>query len=59
MSKTCATREEAEATLAHYAKLDQTGVIEPSGDVFLVYRTDDRKVLKNVGYSPADVAGQL
>jgi len=59
MSKTCATMAEAEATVAHYAEQGQAGIIEPSGDVFLVYRTDDRKVLKNKHYSPADVAGLL
>lgn len=55
MSKTCATMAEAEATVAHYATQGQTGTIEASGDVYLVYRTDDRKVLKNVHYSPADL----
>lgn len=59
MSKTCATREEAEATVLHYREKGQEGIIEASGDVFLVYRTDDRKVLKNVHYSPADLAGML
>lgn len=59
MSKTCADRAEAEATLAHYAQKGQTGRIEASGDVFLVYRTNDGKVLKNVHYSPADLAGLL
>ena len=47
MSKTCATMEEAEATVAHYAAQGQEGIIEPSGEVFLVYRISDRKVLKN------------
>jgi len=55
MSKTCATLQEAEETVAHYAEKGQTGTIEASGDVFLVYRVDDRKVLKNVHYSPADL----
>lgn len=59
MSKTCATYEEAEETLAHYAEKGQIGRIEASGDVFLVYRIDDGKVLKNVNYSPADLAAQL
>lgn len=59
MSKTCATRKEAEETVEHYRSQGQEGLIEASGDVFLVYRTDDRKVLKNVHYSPADLAGQL
>lgn len=59
MSKTCATRAEAEQTVAHYREKGQAGSIEACGDVFLVYRTDDRKVLKNVHYSPADLAGML
>lgn len=59
MSKTCATRAEAEATLKHYAEKGQAGRIEASGDVFLVYRNEDGKVLKNINYSPADLKGQL
>ena len=59
MSKTCATRDEAEATVAHYAALGQAGVVEASEAVYLVYRTADGKVLKNVNYSPADVASQI
>jgi predicted HAD superfamily Cof-like phosphohydrolase len=59
MSKTCATREEAEATLAHYRDLGQDGRAEASESVYLVYRNSDNKVLKNRAYSPADVAGKL
>ena len=59
MSKTCGSREEAEATLAHYRTLEQYGRIEISGDKFLVYRDDDNKVLKNVNYSPANLTDQL
>jgi len=59
MSKTCATMQEAEETVAHYEKQGQMGVIEASGNVFLVYRTDDRKVLKNVHYSPADLKSMV
>ncbi len=59
MSKTCATMAEAEATVDHYAAKGQEGEIEPSGEVFLVYRKADRKVLKNVHYSPADLPGVL
>lgn len=59
MSKTCASTEEAQQTIAHYLKLDQPGRIVPSGDVFLVHRTSDGKVLKNINYSAADIAGQL
>lgn len=59
MSKTCATYEEAEATLAHYAEKGQLGRIEASGNVFLVYRVEDGKVLKNVHYSPANLSACL
>ncbi|CAH1000305.1 hypothetical protein LEM8419_01456 [Neolewinella maritima] len=60
MSKTCATREEAEATLAYYRQLDQEGRVEATGEgSYLVYRVSDNKVLKNVHYSPADLASQL
>jgi len=59
MSKTCDSREEAEATLTHYRTLQQEGRIESSGDKFLVYRNDDNKVLKNINYSPANLTDQL
>lgn len=59
MSKTCDNLTEAEETLRHYATLGQEGFIEASGDKFLVYRKSDTKVLKNVHYSPADLAGCL
>lgn len=60
MSKACSTYEEAEATVAHYAKKDGTEAeIVQDGDKFLVYRIIDNKVLKSVGYSPADLKGIL
>lgn len=59
MSKTCTDRNEAEATVAHYRDLGQEGRIEASGEGYLVYRNSDNKVLKNVNYSPADLAAQL
>lgn len=59
MSKTCATTQEAEETIAHYSKLDQPGKIVPSAGVFLVHRIEDGKVLKNVHYSAANIAGHL
>lgn len=60
MSKTCKSMEEAEATLAHYKSTkDVEGHIEAQGDEFLVYRTEDGKVLKSVNYSPADIKGLL
>ena len=60
MSKACNTYEEAELTVAHYAKKDGTEAeIVPDGDKFLVYRIIDNKVLKSVKYSPADLKGIL
>ena len=45
MSKACATREEAEATVAHYADKGQPAHIEEMEGKFLVKRTADNKVL--------------
>ncbi|MGB3799779.1 MAG: nucleoside triphosphate pyrophosphohydrolase family protein [Lewinella sp.] len=59
MSKTCSSKEEAEATVKHYQTLNQEGRVEHSGNHYLVYRNSDNKVLKNVNYSPADLATQL
>ena len=59
MSKTCATPLEAEETVAHYTGLDQPGRIVPSGQVYLVHRIADGKVLKNVHYSAADIRRHL
>lgn len=60
MSKTCKTKEEAEATMKHYK--DTQGVdsyMEKAGDVYLVYRKTDKKTLKSINYSPADLKGLL
>ncbi|WP_116105571.1 nucleoside triphosphate pyrophosphohydrolase family protein [Lewinella sp. IMCC34191] len=59
MSKTCSSQEEAEATVRYYRTLDQDGRVEHNGDHYLVYRNSDNKVLKNINYSPADLAAQL
>ncbi len=60
MSKVCATMEDAEATLEHYRQKDGTeGFIEPSEDNFLVYRQADKKVLKSVKYSAANLKAIL
>lgn len=60
MSKTCKNREEALATQKYYKEergFDST--IEASGDHFLVFRVPDRKTLKSVNYSPADLKSIL
>lgn len=60
MSKTCASLEEAEATVAHYRETRGIeAIIEASGDHFLVYRADDYKTLKSVRYSPPDLSSIL
>ena len=56
MSKSCATLEEAEQTQAHYNLTKGVeSVVELSEDQYLVYRADDRKTLKSIHYSPADL----
>lgn len=56
MSKSCKTREEAEATVKYYKEEKDTDChYEESDGHFLVYRTADNKTLKSVCYSPADL----
>ncbi len=56
MSKVCADLATAEETVAFYKAKDGTeGFIRESHNGFLVYRTADKKVLKSVRYSPADL----
>ena len=60
LSKTCKTLEEAEATQDFYAMTKNTAsIIEKKDDVYLVFRATDRKVLKSVNYSPADIKNIL
>jgi predicted HAD superfamily Cof-like phosphohydrolase len=57
MSKACKTLEEATATVTHYELKGTSCFYEQEGDVYLVFREGDRKTLKSVGYSPADLEG--
>lgn len=60
MSKTCKTKAEAEATMQHYKETQGVdSYMEQAGDVFLVYRQSDKKTLKSVNYSPADLKSLL
>ena len=59
MSKTCATEEEAIATLEHYKTRGFEGYYKKRGDHYLVFREGDNKTLKSVNYSPADLASLL
>ena len=56
MSKTCSSTEEAEATIEHYKdRKGEEGYYEKRQDKYIVYRKTDRKVLKSVNYSEADL----
>ena len=60
MSKTCKTREEAEATAEYYRQeRGFNSYIKQEGDLFLVYRDTDHKTLKSINYSPADLKSIL
>ncbi len=60
MSKTCKSEQEAKETQAYYLTQKNTdSEIVTRGEEFLVYRKGDRKVLKSIAYSPADIAGLL
>lgn len=60
MSKTCSSREEAEATARYYEQeKGMPAYIEQSGNHWLVYRKSDNKTLKSINYSPADLASIL
>src|SRR5690606_14773279 len=60
MSKTCISVEEAEETILHYkTRKEEEGYYEKRGDKYIVYRKADRKVLKSVNYSEADLKSGL
>jgi hypothetical protein len=62
MSKACSSHEEAQQTIEGYAKAsmdsgrvpDEMHYEEKDGK-FLVYRSEDRKTLKSINYSPANL----
>ena len=56
MSKTCATEEEAVATVAQRSKeLSVACHFEQVEDRFIVYRSSDRKVMKSINYFRPDL----
>ncbi len=56
MSKTCATEEEALATVAQRSKeLSVACHFEQVEDRFIVYRSSDRKVMKSINYFRPDL----
>jgi predicted HAD superfamily Cof-like phosphohydrolase len=56
MSKSCKSLEEAKATQEFYLteKSTESFIVEREGE-YLVYRTADKKVLKSINYSEADL----
>ena len=60
MSKTCKSKEEAEATMAYYEKEKGfESYMKQKGELWLVYRKGDHKTLKSINYSPADLKSIL
>jgi predicted HAD superfamily Cof-like phosphohydrolase len=60
MSKACNSEEEAQRTLEHYKQKDGTeGYYKQIGDKWVTYRNGDDKVLKSVGYSPANLSSMI
>lgn len=56
MSKACKSQKEALETLLYYKKKDGTeGYYKQVNGMYIVYRTNDDKVLKSVNYSPANL----
>ncbi|MCF6360525.1 MAG: nucleoside triphosphate pyrophosphohydrolase family protein [Cyclobacteriaceae bacterium] len=56
MSKACKSLEEAEKTVAHYKeRKGESAHIEKHDNLYLVYRDGDKKTLKSIGYSPANL----
>ena len=56
MSKACKTNNEAESTVQHYIDKDGTeSHIKEEDGKFLVYRNGDKKTLKSINYSPANL----
>lgn len=59
MSKACKTPEEAEQTIAHYKTKGTDSFYEEKDGLYLVYRVGDRKTLKSIAYSEANLKGLL
>lgn len=59
MSKACTSEDQAIATVEHYEGKGTPCFYEKEGDLYLVFREGDRKTLKSVAYSPANLKGIL
>ncbi len=60
MSKSCMSKEDAEATIIHYKNTKGFDCYYKEIDGhFPIYRTEDNKTLKSINYSPADLKSIL
>lgn len=60
MSKSCATEDEAKATVLYYAEnYDTIAYYKLIEGKYLVFREDDNKTLKSINYSPANIKGMI
>ena len=60
MSKACKSVEEANQTIEHYKRKEQSDAYwKEEESLFLVFRETDNKTLKSVNYSPADLGSIL
>lgn len=59
MSKACKNNEEADLTQESYKNQGITTTTETVGNVFVIKRLSDRKILKNINYSSAQLADIL
>jgi len=56
LGQACENKEEAEATIAHYLRMDGTKAhFKEVNGKFMVYRDSDNKTLKSVNYSPVNL----
>ncbi|WP_421809897.1 hypothetical protein [Flagellimonas sp.] len=55
MSKACRTEREAIATVEHYQDNGIPCHFEKRGNYFVVYRNADKKIMKSISYSPANL----
>ena len=55
MSKACSNEDEAKATVEHYKAKGTDGYYVERDGKWFVYRSEDNKVLKSIGYQAAEL----
>ena len=56
MTKACKTEEEADATIEFYLKQGISVFVEKVNDLYVIYRTSDKKVMKSIDYIPVSLS---